>query len=63
LKLTPKVSRAFGLGKIQRDYFFKSAERLCAIRKIEGKEEEHKQGGGPELFLLFAYSQQSEFYR
>ena len=48
------LRRAFDLGKIPREYFFKSVQADYArFRKLKEKEEgSEKHGGGPELFLL-----------
>lgn len=48
------LRRAFDLGKIPRDYFFKSVKTDYArFLKLKQKEDDSKHSGGPELFLLF----------
>lgn len=47
------LRRAYDLGKIQREYFFKSVQNdYDRYRKLKEKQEEREQRGGPELFTL-----------
>ncbi len=47
------LRRAFDLGKIPREYFFKNVQSDYArFRKLKEKDEEREQRGGPELFVL-----------
>jgi Zn-dependent peptidase ImmA (M78 family) len=47
------LRRAFDLGKIEKDYYFRSVRNdYERFRRLKEKEEEHKQSGGPELFVL-----------
>jgi Zn-dependent peptidase ImmA (M78 family) len=56
------LRRAFDLGKIEKDYFFRSVRNdYERFRKLKEKEEEHKQSGGPELFVLFPVRNSHKF--
>jgi Zn-dependent peptidase ImmA (M78 family) len=47
------LRRAFDLGMIPREYFFRSIQNDYArFRKMKDKEEDGKKSGGPELFVL-----------
>ncbi len=56
------LRRAFDLGKLQRDYFFKSVQADYArFMKLKEKEEEHGQGGGPDLSVLLPIRNSRKF--
>lgn len=56
------LRRAFDLGKISREYFFRSVQNDYArFKALKKKEEEREKRGGPELFVLLPLRNSRKF--